>query len=862
MRLTLGGESETIAGPNALPLAVDWAARAGVVEHRDKSILIVPTSQVEDASGPPTTTTTTQQSTSPESWSSEDLWSSERFAGLPLGATHGRPCAVVTIGGLRAVANAISGGGLEVIRPAEDAGDPITIAWIATGPSAVTALASDQSGSLLGVAVGRTVGVWTLARDRNQAGVPGYDSDTVSDRATKPPDLLDADRDAKALAQLIASRQLEPPLAIGLFGAWGSGKSFVLTRIVDKLDELNKSSTAGYLSHLRVVPFNAWHYAETNLWASLVDAVLKEIGKEIQPEEAEEVKRAEASLEEAHTKLAEAQRQVDDSTKELKRKSRQLALRRRWLKVILGVVVTLGLALLLLKLLGSDVWSWAILALGGVGTALAAARGIQRTTEEVITAAQTGRDGWRQVASRLGSDEVTEAAKSLDARMVELEDARVSEADARAWAEHAKRLATATDLGAVLTRLSSESEYRDQLSIVTRTRDRFRTLDTAITKAREQRERTATGDEPPEQSTEQTRSVAAPTSARAAVADRRDETHLDPSRSAEPAETGKDGERGGEVLIDRVIVVIDDLDRCSPEKVVSVLEAVHLLFDFRMFVVILAVDTRWLKQSLLIQYRKLLGKTATASPADYLEKIIQIPLHLVPLDRALVASMLYGLTDARVARKETETPDPISPHDGDGSGPTEGLPGDDRSTLRGTAPRPRIVQANVQPLLITRDEVEAMCDVASLIGTTPRTVKRFVNTYRLLKARAFDSEAFDVRHDDLGDHEVVAFLLALVTGQPDFAARLIDHISRAQDNDTLKDTVAGVEVTAANGDESAAKKLVLDWLAERRAFAEGKVSRFTYWASEVGRFSFLPVHIQRGGNKKDDGHTPPETVET
>ena len=131
-----------------------------------------------------------------------------------------------------------------------------------------------------------------------------------------------------------------------------------------------------------------------------------------------------------------------------------------------------------------------------------------------------------------------------------------------------------------------------------------------------------------------------------------------------------------------------------------------------------------------------------------------------------------------------------------------------------------------------------MSAVSSLIGTTPRTVKRFVNTYRLLKARAFDSEAFDVLYDDLGDHEVVAFP-ALVTGQPDFAARLIDHLSRAQDNDTLKDTVAGVEVTASNGDESAAKKLVLNWLTERRAFAEGKVSRFTYWASEVGRFPSL-----------------------
>ena len=57
-----------------------------------------------------------------------------------------------------------------------------------------------------------------------------------------------------------------------------------------------------------------------------------------------------------------------------------------------------------------------------------------------------------------------------------------------------------------------------------------------------------------------------------------------------------------------------------------------------------------------------------------------------------------------------------------------------------------------------------MSAVAPLIGTTPRTVKRFVNTYRLLKGRAFDAVAFDDRHEGLGDHEVVVFLLAVVTG--------------------------------------------------------------------------------------------------
>jgi hypothetical protein len=40
----------------------------------------------------------------------------------------------------------------------------------------------------------------------------------------------------------------------------------------------------------------------------------------------------------------------------------------------------------------------------------------------------------------------------------------------------------------------------------------------------------------------------------------------------------------------RVVLYIDDLDRCPPGKVLQVLEAVHLLLAFQQFVVVVAVD--------------------------------------------------------------------------------------------------------------------------------------------------------------------------------------------------------------------------------------------------------------------------------
>jgi len=45
--------------------------------------------------------------------------------------------------------------------------------------------------------------------------------------------------------------------------------------------------------------------------------------------------------------------------------------------------------------------------------------------------------------------------------------------------------------------------------------------------------------------------------------------------------------------LQRIVLYVDDLDRCPPTKVVDVLRATHLLLALPLFVVIVAVDPRW-----------------------------------------------------------------------------------------------------------------------------------------------------------------------------------------------------------------------------------------------------------------------------
>jgi len=62
--------------------------------------------------------------------------------------------------------------------------------------------------------------------------------------------------------------------------------------------------------------------------------------------------------------------------------------------------------------------------------------------------------------------------------------------------------------------------------------------------------------------------------------------------------------------LERVVLYVDDLDRCPPDVVVKVLEAVHLLVAQSVFVVVVAVDPRWLHQAIRHQLR-----TAVPGPA-------------------------------------------------------------------------------------------------------------------------------------------------------------------------------------------------------------------------------------------------------
>jgi len=252
-----------------------------------------------------------------------------------------------------------------------------------------------------------------------------------------------------------------------------------------------------------------------------------------------------------------------------------------------------------------------------------------------------------------------------------------------------------------------------------------------------------------------------------------------------------------ELPVERIFLYIDDLDRCKPRRVVEVLEAVHLLLAFKLFVVVVGVDPRWLSHALLSQYRSLLNAgrrqlTASgdndrdvATPQDYLEKIFQIPYILRPIGTGGYSKLIKSLA-------------PLAVETGMGSG-------EDRSRRRedSVVPAAMPLKENTgqvelfPPLLRLEPSERQLMEKLGPLFSTPRTVKRFVNLYQMFRARVAQTELpeFLGRNGEPGRFFAVQILLAIISSYPSLAGEILRRVveeESASSSKTWDDFVMGL----------------------------------------------------------------------
>lgn len=512
------------------------------------------------------------------------------------------------------------------------------------------------------------------------------------------------------LAQLIAAKETWMPLSIGLFGAWGVGKS----HFIDLLDEHLRAliREPGKVSHRHIVQirFNAWHYLDTNLWANLVCEIFDqlfvkldervdttaaqveklkgELAKQsaLAAEAKEALKTAETARLEAEAKLRTAMQErvaeegkvgallddlknlvIDEKLKQqLRLTAEGLGLPKLQtsfaeLEARAGEVRSLSgrtKALLLAIVTGPGWWKRGLLLVAALAAPLGVAwlaehgtasvqsllAGAGRTIAQVV-AAITAVSAWLSSQAKAGNsivgklesaydevkklrtareaqDDAARAQKALAAKRQAEEEARHTlrgaEEKMKTIRAELAELAPGRQLIRFLKERASAEDYRRHLGLVSLVRRDFEQLSQLLVKAGEQKDASLP-------------------------------------------------------QIDRIVFYIDDLDRCRADRVIEVLEAVHLLLAFPLFAVVVAVDPRWLRQSLLDHYPRLLGGAddagATrartlgrpATPQDYLEKIFQVPFNLQAMEKTGFEALVKHLFPIVDTATKAAPPAPVAP---------------------------------------------------------------------------------------------------------------------------------------------------------------------------------------------------------
>lgn len=200
----------------------------------------------------------------------------------------------------------------------------------------------------------------------------------------------------------------------------------------------------------------------------------------------------------------------------------------------------------------------------------------------------------------------------------------------------------------------------------------------------------------------------------------------------------------------RIVLIVDDLDRCPPQRVVEVLEAAQLLVKTRLFVIVMALDVRYITRALEKEYRHVLVRHGEPSGLDYIEKIIQVPYRVRAIQDDAMTGYLRPQMDI-VTRRKLETPPAVisdpdmrtTPHPDDDPGKPPTVSGTD-----GKAPQPARRDEDAQNGVANGFRVQAvpktivkflehepglLADCCNKVIVSPRATKRLINVFKLLK---------------------------------------------------------------------------------------------------------------------------------
>ncbi len=700
--------------------------------------------------------------------------------------------------------------------------------------------------------------------------------------------------DVRAMAAVIAFKDVSPPLSIGLFGNWGSGKSFFMHKLEKEIAALAGSDPDVYCSEIIPIHFNSWHYSDANLWASLSSRIfeaLDQYGRENKaPDQlenlyrnlhstTEQIRQAAALKENAEKKLEVIQQAFAAKNMEVQQKAERLSevsfttvakavLSNKFVKEKIDAVKkdagfvdwediesikkngeelkgAAGKIIATAKQAYSFRNLKAFFALALVGVVLVIGYVLHRNLALV--------SGWYKQLEPF----IVGAGVLLSQLLVFIKPA----------------MSKVNEVSAVLTSLSGtigtlqEQEAKKQQREMESARTELSSAQTELSSlvaqqtALEQAKAQLDTELADIRSGKKVSNFVHDRLADKRYVDslgmiswiRKDFEQLDYLLKQQYTAELRKAEQGIIVdtfKIDRIVLYIDDLDRCEAAVVVKVLEAIHLLLAFPLFIVIVGVDPRWMENALTKTFTHLKKDGASndaeleevVTPRAYLEKIFQIPFRLKSMDKTGFESLISSQFKTTVETPAAPEPDeetfdapaekqavinlvtapvlraaPIAENKPDveetiitpvkkGKAkakmpePVKTVPIDDTPKevdlpIEDDKPKPgaNTKKSTAELLVISAKEISFIQAMYNLLPNSPRTIKRFVNIYRIIRSHA----DLQVDDDDIdGFYEAAIIMLAVSTGTPDKAELLFAAICKADPHLPFKQFLENDEIVA------------------------------------------------------------------
>ena len=167
--------------------------------------------------------------------------------------------------------------------------------------------------------------------------------------------------------------------------------------------------------------------------------------------------------------------------------------------------------------------------------------------------------------------------------------------------------------------------------------------------------------------------------------------------------------------IDRVVVLVDDLDRCLPPAVMATLEGIKLFLAVPKMVFVIAADQEMVRDSIAVS----LGETnrSGAFATRYLEKIVQLPVTLPRLATA-DAEAYIGLLLARTEGADEAQLEALTQH---------------CSERRQQGRAPLLGDLGNLPWTPSQETLDLSAQLAEGLSSdrlaNPRQIKRFLNAF-------------------------------------------------------------------------------------------------------------------------------------